>query len=103
MLSRTAESLKLVKAGLRTESRLNGSSPTYRRTHSPGHFLPLATGSFLASHLTIFPPKATGRWNIGSRACKPLIGSRPFIAQCPELASIFSAVWKMSGLSAPVT
>ena len=37
MLSRTAESLKLVKAGLRTESRLNGSSPTYRRTHSPGH------------------------------------------------------------------
>ena len=41
MLSRTAESLKLVKAGLRTESRLNGSSPTYRRTHSPaktGHW-----------------------------------------------------------------
>ena len=36
MLSLTAESQKLVKTGLRTESSLNGSSPTYSRTHSPG-------------------------------------------------------------------
>ena len=36
MLSRTAESLKLFRTGLRTESSLNGSSPTHRRTHSPG-------------------------------------------------------------------